>query len=140
MQPASKSAGVKNGHKNVWGAKILSNPRNQSALARGMTLALLAGASSMALATGAHAQAAPDDSSQVEEIVVTGIRGSQLKSVDIKRKQTALVDAISAEDIGKLPDITIADSLQRIRACRSSATPAKARRSTSAAWPRSSPC
>jgi TonB-dependent receptor len=91
----------------------LSNPRNQSALARGVTLALLAGASSMALATGAHAQAA-DASSQVEEIVVTGIRGSQMKSVDIKRKEASIVDAISAEDIGKLPDTTIADSLQRI--------------------------
>lgn len=91
----------------------MSNPRNQSALVRGMTLALLAGASSMALATGAHAQAA-DASSQVEEIVVTGIRGSQMKSVDIKRKEASIVDAISAEDIGKLPDTTIADSLQRI--------------------------
>jgi len=91
----------------------LSNPRNQSALGRGVTLALLAGASSMALATGAYAQAT-DASSQVEEIVVTGIRGSQMRSVDIKRKEASLVDAISAEDIGKLPDTTIADSLQRI--------------------------
>ena len=79
-----------------------------------MTLALLAGASSMALATGAHAQAAADEPSQVEEIVVTGIRGSQMRSVDVKRRETALVDAISSEDIGKLPDTTIADSLQRI--------------------------
>jgi TonB-dependent receptor len=76
-----------------------------------MTLALLAGASSTALATGAWAQTAPDT---VEEVVVTGIRGSQMKSVDIKRKEVSIVDAISAEDIGKLPDTTIADSLQRI--------------------------
>ncbi|CAN7160281.1 TonB-dependent receptor [Caulobacter sp. LjRoot300] len=79
-----------------------------------MTLALLAGASSMALATGVHAQTAQDDSAQVDEIVVTGIRGSQMRSVDIKRRETAIVDAISSEDIGKLPDTTIADSLQRI--------------------------
>ncbi|WP_310081770.1 TonB-dependent receptor [Caulobacter sp. BE254] len=79
-----------------------------------MTLALLAGASSMALATGVHAQTAPDDSAQVDEIVVTGIRGSQMRSVDVKRRETAIVDAISSEDIGKLPDTTIADSLQRI--------------------------
>ena len=105
---------VKNGHKNVWGAKTLSNPRNQSAWARGVTLALLAGASSMALATGAHAQAAADDSAQVDEIVVTGIRGSQMRSVDVKRREASIVDAISSEDIGKLPDVTIADSLQRI--------------------------
>ncbi|MBI1682049.1 TonB-dependent receptor [Caulobacter hibisci] len=50
----------------------------------------------------------------VEEVVVTGVRGSQLRSVDVKRKETAIVDAISSEDIGKLPDVTVADALQRI--------------------------
>jgi TonB-dependent receptor len=79
-----------------------------------MTLALLAGASSMALTTGAWAQSAPDGPSQVEEIVVTGIRGSQIRSVDVKRREASIVDAISSEDIGKLPDVTIADALQRI--------------------------
>jgi len=80
-----------------------------------MTLALLAGASTMALATGAAAQTAPSDgSSQVEEVVVTGIRGSQIRSVDVKRREASIVDAISSEDIGKLPDVTIVDALQRI--------------------------
>ncbi|AAK22954.1 TonB-dependent receptor [Caulobacter vibrioides CB15] len=82
-------------------------------LKRGLTLALVAGASQLALASGAFAQQAADNT-QVEEVVVTGVRGSQLKSVDLKRKEAAIVDAISAEDIGKLPDVTIADSLQRI--------------------------
>ena len=49
-----------------------------------------------------------------QEIVVTGIRASQAKAIDIKRETTAIVDAISAEDIGKLPDVTIVDALQRI--------------------------
>ncbi len=92
----------------------MSNPTHKSVLARGMTLTLLAGASTMALATSAWAQAAPDASGQVEEIVVTGIRGSQMRSVDVKRREASIVDAISSEDIGKLPDVTIADSLQRI--------------------------
>lgn len=93
----------------------MSNPRNKSVLARGMTLALLAGASSVALGAGAWAQTAPaDESAQVEEIVVTGIRGSQIRSVDVKRREASIVDAISSEDIGKLPDVTIADALQRI--------------------------
>ena len=82
-------------------------------LKRGLTLALVAGASQLALATGAFAQAAASDST-VEEIVVTGVRGSQIKSVDVKRREASIVDAISSEDIGKLPDVTIADSLQRI--------------------------
>lgn len=90
----------------------MSQEARKAVLARGLTLALVAGASQLALATGAFAQTTGD--TQVEEIVVTGVRGSQMKSVDIKRKQSAIVDAISAEDIGKLPDVTIADSLQRI--------------------------
>jgi len=50
----------------------------------------------------------------VEEVVVTGIRASQEAAVDVKRKAANIVDSIVAEDIGKLPDVTIADSLQRI--------------------------
>lgn len=79
-----------------------------------MALTLLAGVSTMALATGAWAQSAPDAPSQVDEIVVTGVRGSQMRSVDVKRREASIVDAISSEDIGKLPDVTIVDSLQRI--------------------------
>jgi TonB-dependent receptor len=48
------------------------------------------------------------------EIVVTGIRASQERAVNIKRNAASVVDSISAEDIGKLPDVTISDSLQRI--------------------------
>lgn len=51
---------------------------------------------------------------EVEEVIVTGIRRSQEQSINIKRESTAIVDAISAEDIGKLPDVTVADALQRI--------------------------
>ncbi|RYY01249.1 MAG: hypothetical protein EOO53_18375 [Gammaproteobacteria bacterium] len=64
----------------------------------------------IALATlnGAYAQSEP------EEIVVTGIRASLTRAIDIKRDASSVVDSISAEDIGKLPDTTIADSLQRV--------------------------
>src|SRR3954465_6077693 len=51
---------------------------------------------------------------QPDEVVVTGIRAAQQRAVSIKRNAASVVDAISAEDIGKLPDVTIADSLQRI--------------------------
>lgn len=59
---------------------------------------------------------APDQlaADEGQEIVVTGIRASQARSIDIKRDTTSIVDAISAEDIGKLPDVTIVDALQRI--------------------------
>ncbi|WP_235303558.1 TonB-dependent receptor [Sphingopyxis sp. MWB1] len=50
----------------------------------------------------------------MDEIIVTGIRASQTRAIDVKRQADSVVDAISAEDIGKLPDRTISDSLQRI--------------------------
>ena len=50
----------------------------------------------------------------VEEVVVRGVRAAQVTSVNIKRNAASVVDGISAEDIGKLPDVTISDSLQRI--------------------------
>ncbi|AFV00494.1 TonB-dependent receptor [Simiduia agarivorans] len=51
---------------------------------------------------------------ELEEIVVSGIRMSQATSISNKRNADSVVDSIVAEDIGKLPDVTITDSLQRI--------------------------
>ncbi|MEY2149955.1 TonB-dependent receptor [Rhodanobacter sp. 115] len=47
-------------------------------------------------------------------VTVTGVLGSQMRAVELKRTAPSIQDSISAEDIGKLPDITISDSLQRI--------------------------
>lgn len=55
---------------------------------------------------------AQDDS--VEEVMVTGIRGSLTRAVDVKRNSPGVVDAISSEDLGKMPDSNLAESLQRI--------------------------
>ncbi|WP_255586599.1 TonB-dependent receptor [Hephaestia mangrovi] len=49
-----------------------------------------------------------------EEIVVTGIRASQRQSIDIKRNAINSVDAIASEDLGKMPDQNVAESLQRV--------------------------
>ena len=49
-----------------------------------------------------------------DDIVVTGIRASLREAVDIKRNSQGVVDAISAEDIGKFPDTNLAESLQRV--------------------------
>ncbi|MET0357256.1 MAG: TonB-dependent receptor plug domain-containing protein, partial [Cellvibrio sp.] len=51
---------------------------------------------------------------ETEEIVITGVRASLEKSIEVKRNAPSVVDVITAEDIGKLPDTTIADSLQRV--------------------------
>nr|WP_252738881.1 TonB-dependent receptor [Colwellia sp. D2M02] len=65
-----------------------------------------------------YAMAAEDTASSVKDdvevIQVSGIRGSTKASINGKRFATSQVDGIAAEDIGKLPDVTIADSLQRI--------------------------
>jgi len=58
--------------------------------------------------------AATSSSGDIEEIVVTGIRASLEKSVDIKRESMNIVDAIVAEDIGKFPDNNVVEALQRI--------------------------
>ncbi len=50
----------------------------------------------------------------LEEVVVTGIRGSLTRASDIKRNENGVVDAISSEDIGKFADANLAESLQRI--------------------------
>src|SRR6185312_7679081 len=51
---------------------------------------------------------------QLQEVVVTGIRHSLEAARDIKRDSTQFVDAIVAEDIGKLPDRNVAESLARV--------------------------
>ncbi len=50
----------------------------------------------------------------LEEVIVTGIRASLSRAADVKRNDKRIVDAIVAEDIGKLPDNNIAEALQRI--------------------------
>jgi iron complex outermembrane recepter protein len=60
----------------------------------------------------ADTPATPD--SALEEITVTGIRASLQQSLDIKRDSLGIVDAISAEDIGKFPDSNLAAAMERI--------------------------
>jgi TonB-dependent receptor len=63
---------------------------------------------------GASGDAVPGAAAQPADIVVTGIRASQQRAIALKRNAASITDSISAEDIGKLPDVTITDSLQRI--------------------------
>ncbi len=80
--------------------------------------AILGSASTLALCVAAPAFAqdaaapAADDSETV--VVVTGIRGSLQRSMNIKKNADGVVDGISAEDVGKYPDTNLADSLQRV--------------------------
>jgi TonB-dependent receptor len=69
-------------------------------------------ASAIASAIGFSGVAFAQD--DAEEIVITGIKASLARAMDIKRDAAGVVDAISAEDIGKMPDANLAESLQRI--------------------------
>jgi TonB-dependent receptor len=65
----------------------------------------------------AEAQQAPTasaDKDELQEVVVTGLRRSLRESMDTKRDAIGVVDAISAEDIGKFPDTNLSEALQRI--------------------------
>ncbi|MNU71157.1 TonB-dependent receptor [Brevundimonas sp. CEF1] len=84
--------------------------------ARLMTGGALGVVMTLALAGGAQAQTTSQDeqATQVDEIVVTGIRRSIEASISAKARNTSIVEVISAEDIGKLPDVSIAESLARL--------------------------
>ena len=60
------------------------------------------------------AQSATRDNSALEEVVVTGIRASVQQSIEAKRNADSVQEVISAEDIGKMPDKNVADSLTRV--------------------------
>ncbi|WP_297513778.1 TonB-dependent receptor [uncultured Caulobacter sp.] len=62
----------------------------------------------------ASAQTPKADDDTVEAVVVTGIKASIQNSINIKKNETSIVEAISAEDIGKLPDVSIAESIARL--------------------------
>jgi iron complex outermembrane receptor protein len=79
----------------------------------GVRAVLLSGACFLVLAAPAVAQTTAAND-QVESVTVTGLIGSLQRNLDIKRDAGGLVDAISAEDIGKFPDVDIAAAMQRI--------------------------
>ncbi|MYN47236.1 TonB-dependent receptor [Pseudoduganella sp. FT93W] len=65
----------------------------------------------MSVAMSAQAQQAKEDPATV---VVTGIRASLQQSLNQKKNADSLVEVITAEDIGKMPDKNVADSLSRV--------------------------
>ena len=95
---------------------MIRNSR-ESARRGGMSRLLRSGAS--VLAIGVVAIAAPayaQDEAQQDEptITVTGIRASLANSQNIKRNSDTVVDAITASDIGALPDRSVTEALQRV--------------------------
>ena len=72
---------------------------------------LLAG---LTMTGAAQAQDKPSGDEVLGEVVVTGIRASLQQSLETKRNAVGVVDAITAEDVGKFPDKNLAEALQRV--------------------------
>jgi len=86
-----------------------------SPLCLAMTLALAPWAQAQAQAQEAtEPSASADDIENLEEIVVTGIRESLARALSIKRGAANNMESIVAEDMGKMPDLNLAESLQRV--------------------------
>lgn len=68
---------------------------------------------SAAVATQDAPAAAPV-SAPAQEVVVVGVRKSLRDALEVKRAQTGVMEAISSKDIGALPDVTIAEELDRL--------------------------
>ncbi len=81
---------------------------------------MLAVVSTMALVAGSqtvYAQQATDKavtSDKVEEIIITGFKASLQKAAEMKKESTSIVEVVTSEDIGKLPDKSIAEALMRL--------------------------
>ena len=65
-------------------------------------------------AAAADAAATGGNAPDLQEIVVTGIRASLEKSLDIKRDASVVLDSINAEEMGRFPDADVADSLEHL--------------------------
>jgi iron complex outermembrane recepter protein len=81
---------------------------------RGASVSAIALMLCVAMPQFALAQSNPETAAEEEAIVVTGIRASLNSSAKLKEGSAAIVDSVTAEDIGKLPDVSIADSLARL--------------------------
>jgi iron complex outermembrane receptor protein len=68
----------------------------------------------LAISTALAQEVEAEDDVDADVIVVRGIKQSIANSLDTKRNATSIVEAVSAEDIGRLPDVNIADSLSRL--------------------------
>ena len=64
--------------------------------------------------TDASQTGAPQQATDLDKVTVTGYRYSIEQSLDQKREANAVVEVVTAEDVGKFPDKNVADALQRV--------------------------
>lgn len=81
---------------------------------RVLSLALSAAIASAALPAFAQEQAAAPSTTDLDTMVVVGSRLQAKEEIETRREAIAIVDSLSADEIGAMPDLTIAESLRRI--------------------------
>lgn len=79
-----------------------------------VSVAVAAALTGAMMSPAALAQTADSDDEVIEEVVTTGYRQSLANAIATKRNSSSIVEAISSEDIGKLPDASIGESLARL--------------------------
>ncbi len=86
---------------------------NNTKMSKLTPIATAAAILALSVSMTAQAQQAAAEK-EPEVVVVSGIRGSLQQSLSVKRNASSNVDVITAEDVGKMPDKNVADSLQRV--------------------------
>jgi iron complex outermembrane receptor protein len=81
----------------------------RTAIAAAVTVLMLSGP-----ARAQVAGTAPADAGELQSVVVSGVRAALEQSVRQKRNADAVVEVVTAEDIGKMPDKNVADAIQRL--------------------------
>eukprot|EP01036_Dinobryon_divergens_P005392 gene5392-7136_t len=97
----------------IVGSPVGTGPTHGGLEMRYCRTLMIGTVSALALTAGS-AMAQDSETTEVDEVIVTGIRASIEESIDTKREADAIVDVITAEDVGKFPDKNVAEALQRI--------------------------
>ena len=92
----------------------LSNRFNHSTLALGVALALSASALHAQEAATAAAGDKQAEALDLETVQVTGLRGSLMRAQDLKQDAEQIIDSVTAQDIGAMPDRSVTETLKRV--------------------------
>ncbi|QNH16539.1 TonB-dependent receptor [Xanthomonas sp. SS] len=93
---------------------MLNHKRNALTLALAIAMTPMLAAAQSETQSGTATSATDNPVTELDKVQVTGIRRGIESAIAIKKDSTSIVEAISAEDIGKLPDVSIAESLARL--------------------------
>jgi iron complex outermembrane receptor protein len=105
---------MKNLKRNLLSAALASALLVQAHAARAQAEDEAVAAGEQAEDTRERREREREEPTKLDAIEVSGIRAGIEKALEIKRESTSIVDVVSAEDLGKLPDVSIADSIARL--------------------------